>query len=80
MTGKGTTRRDEPYGIFSVIYLFFGLGALQGTQLTELPYRVQAGHWGRLLKGVRIPDELEEKMPCESWQILMQGSLPPTPD
>lgn len=54
MTGKAQ-RATNLTGFFGYIPLFW-LGALRDA---GDEFAVRSGHWGRLMKGVRIPDELE---------------------
>jgi putative ATP-dependent endonuclease of OLD family len=54
MTGK-SQRATNLTGFFSYLPLFW-LGALRDA---ADEFTARSGHWGRLLKGVRIPDELE---------------------
>ena len=61
MTGKAT-RATNLTGFFGYIPLFW-LGALRDASDEFTP---RSGHWGRLLRSVRIPDDLE----AEALQIL----------
>lgn len=54
MTGKAQ-RATNLTGFFGYLPLFW-LGALRDA---DEEFTARSGHWGRLLKGVRIPDELE---------------------